>query len=338
MKHEGDQTASDSGTQPLLLRGDLGHCANRGRTYPREGNMSELVEVRDYKCLRYLRQSLQQFHLLVGSNASGKSTLLDSLLFVRDLSRLDVEAAVHAHRRSVAELVWKGGGDAFEIALEFRLPEEVRSTLADDCYRALRYEVRVRGTEGGIWLEVENLWLLAAPQRRGREREEVAGRSFPREPEVPDTIVIPPAKHAPKGWRKVMSRSKDGRVYVQSERTRWNMGLRPLPGRSGLTVIPEEQERFPAAVWLRRLLTERIQFLMLDSYAMRAPVPPDAPDTYQPTGANLTKLVEGLQKNHRNRFRDRVQHVHTVLEDVEEITVRERPRADALQRYCKGVG
>ena len=287
--------------------------------------MIGLVEVKGYKCLRYIRQPLGRFHVLVGPNASGKSTFLDTLLFVRDLVRDDVESAVRARGRSVRELVWKGEGDAFEIALEFRAHGQVHVGPVGHRYDALRYELRVRGAVNGIHLDVENLWLVSDAARPGRERKEAQAQFFPWEREVPASVVIAPGKHAPKGWRKVMSRGKEGRVYVRSERTQWNIGLRPVAGRSGLTVIPDEEERFPAAVWLRRLLTESIQFLMLDSRAMRAPVPPDAPETYQPTGANLAKVVEGLQKNHPDRFRDWLRHVQTVLEDIEQITIRERP-------------
>ena len=48
--------------------------------------MIRLVEVKGYKCLRYIRQPLRPFHILVGPNASGRSTLLDVVLFVRDLA------------------------------------------------------------------------------------------------------------------------------------------------------------------------------------------------------------------------------------------------------------
>lgn len=284
--------------------------------------MIRLVEVKGYKCLRYIRQPLGHFHILVGPNASGKSTFLDAVLFVRDLVQHDAEYAVRQRARTVRELVWRGEEDAFELALEFRLPEEAQSGPNGHRYEALRYELRLSGTNEGIRFEAENLWLLPGTEP-GRKTKDTSRP--PHKPEVPETIVILPEKHAPQGWRKVMSRSKEGRVYVRSERTDWNMGLKPLSGRSGLTVIPEEEERFPAVVWLRRLLTQGIQFLMLDSRGMRAPVPPDAPETYQPTGANLAKVLERLRKNHPDRFQDWLKHVQTVLEDVEEITIRERP-------------
>lgn len=39
--------------------------------------MISLIEAKGYRCLRYVRQALGDFHVLVGSNASGKTTFLD---------------------------------------------------------------------------------------------------------------------------------------------------------------------------------------------------------------------------------------------------------------------
>jgi AAA15 family ATPase/GTPase len=47
--------------------------------------MVKRVEVNNYKCLREVRQDLGRFQILVGPNASGKSTFLDVFSFVRDL-------------------------------------------------------------------------------------------------------------------------------------------------------------------------------------------------------------------------------------------------------------
>jgi predicted ATPase len=43
--------------------------------------MITLVEARNFRLLRYIRQSLDGFHVLVGPNASGKTTFLDVISF-----------------------------------------------------------------------------------------------------------------------------------------------------------------------------------------------------------------------------------------------------------------
>ena len=43
--------------------------------------MITLVEALNYRCLRYVHRPLKPFHVLVGPNASGKSTFLDVIGF-----------------------------------------------------------------------------------------------------------------------------------------------------------------------------------------------------------------------------------------------------------------
>ena len=43
--------------------------------------MFTLIEALNYRCLRYVRQPLGDFRVLVGPNASGKTTFLDVVAF-----------------------------------------------------------------------------------------------------------------------------------------------------------------------------------------------------------------------------------------------------------------
>ena len=61
--------------------------------------MISLVEAKSYRCLRYVRQPLGNFHILVGPNASGKSTFLDVVAFLGDVLRHGVEDAVRRRAR-----------------------------------------------------------------------------------------------------------------------------------------------------------------------------------------------------------------------------------------------
>ena len=47
--------------------------------------MIRLVEALNYRCLRFVNQNLNDFHVLVGPNASGKTTFLDVISFLGDL-------------------------------------------------------------------------------------------------------------------------------------------------------------------------------------------------------------------------------------------------------------
>ncbi len=281
------------------------------------------IEAKWYKCLRYVRQSLGPFQILVGPNASGKSTFLDVLAFLRDLLAQGVEPAVRERARRLEELLWNREGQAFELAVELRLPDKLAERLSGQEYA--RYEVRIgRQKDGSVGLLVENFWLLKESVGLQREEPRLQTLPFPHDFRPPATIVIRPGQRTPPGWRKVMARTSEGRVYIRSETTDWNFALRPSSGKAGLNLVPEEEDRFGATVWARRVLLEGIQLLQLHSRRMRSSCPPDAPVTFQPDGSNLPIVLRHFRKRSPRQWERWVAHVRTVLPDVKAVSPKER--------------
>ncbi|GIV11023.1 MAG: hypothetical protein KatS3mg020_0514 [Fimbriimonadales bacterium] len=226
------------------------------------------IEARHYKCLRYVRQDLERFQILVGANASGKSTFLDVLGFLRDLLHDGVEQAVRKRARTLRELVWMQQEASFDLAIEVSLPESLGKNRMS--YTRARYEVQIGiDDKGEIQILGENLWIIDET-RAADDQATLQKALFPVEQEPVRAVVIPQGRHAPKGWRKVIGRGSEGRVYVRSETTNWNIGLRPPSNKAGLMVVPEE-ERFLAAIYVRNLLLGGIQTLMLQSTACKLP-------------------------------------------------------------------
>ncbi|NSW78853.1 MAG: ATP-binding protein [Chthonomonadetes bacterium] len=276
--------------------------------------MISRIQALNYKCLRYITQPLSHFHVLVGANASGKSTFLDVVAFMRDLLLEGIEYAVQQRSQTARELVWQQSEPYFELAVEMRLPMPVGD------YTTARYEIRVSSEET---LEVENFWLIRTENGLRRSSEEIPVL-FAEEQSTSRALVTEHGKHSPAGYRKVMSRNPDGRVYVRSETTDWNFYLRPSRDRAGLTVVPEEEERFQASLWARQLLTEGVQILQLSAPAMRSPCRPDAPERFQPDGSNLPIVVDSLRSTHPQRYDRWLQHIRTVLPEVKEVKCAER--------------
>ena len=275
------------------------------------------IEALNYKCLRYVRQGLRRFQILVGPNASGKSTFLDVPAFLKDLLTSGVEEAILARANSLKELVWKGQSDAFELAVEWEIPEALRR----NGFRFCRYEIRVSvEVQGGIVLNHETLWLKREEEKRGDEQREL----FPAEPKAPPTIVIEPRKKAPLGWRRVILRMPEGNVYFRSETSGWNAPFRIDSRKAAFANLPEDEERFPTAVWVRKVILSGLHRLMLNSQKMREPCRPDAPKTFQPDGSNLPMVVRQLREKEPQRFRRWLAHVQMALPNIEDITVRER--------------
>ena len=84
--------------------------------------MIALVEALNFRCLRYVRRSLGPFHVLVGPNASGKTTFLDVIGFLRDVVSNGLEDAVADRTPNPLDLLSQRQGERVELAVEVDVP------------------------------------------------------------------------------------------------------------------------------------------------------------------------------------------------------------------------
>src|SRR3989304_8320543 len=92
------------------------------RPFPRErATMMVQIEPLNYRSLHHVSQALAPFQILVGPNASGKSTFLDVVAFLADVVR-DPGGAASAVRSTrapdVRDLCWMGQTEWFGLAGE----------------------------------------------------------------------------------------------------------------------------------------------------------------------------------------------------------------------------
>ena len=286
--------------------------------------MISCIEALGYRSLRDVQQTLQAFQVLVGPNASGKSTFLDVSLFIGDLLRLGVVEAVRSRSPNPRNLVWMEAADRFELAIELRIPEERRARLRNG-HEEARYEVAIgQDAAGELVIFGETLWLKPGAQAQSNTRRQ---RSlFPEQRDIRPVLVSPEGQRAPAGWKRVVTkRSESGNDYFFSETSGWNNPFRLGPRKTSLANLPEDEERFPVATWVRRTLMEGLQRLALHSEAMRRPSPPGSPAGFAADGSNLPWAVERLRLKDGGRFDQWIAHVRTALPDVRAITTVERP-------------
>ena len=88
--------------------------------------MLTLIEALNFRCLQYVRQPVGRLHVLVGPNASGKTTFLDVVALLGELVSEGLTEAIEDRTRNFHDLVWRRGGDSFEIAVEARIPDDRR--------------------------------------------------------------------------------------------------------------------------------------------------------------------------------------------------------------------
>lgn len=291
--------------------------------------MITLVEALNYRCLRYVHRPLKPFHILVGPNASGKTTFLDVIGFLRDLVSGGLDAALEKRTSNPRELLFQGRGNSFELSVEAQIPEELRERTFRPDLDLIRYQVAVGpdAAQGAFEFKAETLLLQKAtalkPQRRA---------IFPMPPPAPATLQA--GIHGPKN-KVVLNKLPGGNDNFYSETYRrsaggWVPAIRLGPRRSALGNLPEDKDNFPVATWFREYLTDGVQQFFLNSRELRRPSPPTRISGFLPDGSNLPWVVDRLRKESPERHRNWIAHLRTALPDLEDIATFERPE----DRHC----
>ncbi|MCY3774867.1 MAG: AAA family ATPase [Candidatus Aminicenantes bacterium] len=317
--------------------------------------MIRRIEALNYRCLHYVDVRFEgSFHILVGPNASGKSTLLDVIGFLGDLIRDGLDVAIDRRTRNFQDLVWdrprKNPG--FQVAVEFDIPEALENKLPEnEDYRIFRYEVSIQeGNDGpGIASErgfLGNRWRTIPEEHPSFDEDPFSlTRKFPSARSIPKSILTNADDY---GYRPVLQKSANGKdtfkpeilsrdVYFSGSESSFTFGRR----RSTLKNLPEDREQFPVATYVKRLLESGIQKLFLDSRRLRRASSPNSRRMgFVPDGSNLPWAIQRLSKIDPVRSTEWLDHVRTALREIEDIRVVEREddrHAYLMLRYATGV-
>jgi len=296
------------------------------------------IEARGYKCLKNVSQSLRTFQILVGPNASGKTTFLDVLAFMRDVLDAGPREAVALRTPNFADLTWARAGGGFELAVEAVLPGHLLAAMNGRGYQLIRYELSVesRPDYGDVGIVWENVMLLP------RSLRAVTPRTLFPDSWTADSILM---RRTPRGARtvvrKVPERNDNFYSEVHSESGKgWMPSFRLGPYKSSLANLPDDETRFPAATWFRTLLREGVQSIVLNSAVMSRPSPPGQGRSFRPDGSNLPWVIVRLQEERPDRYRAWLEHLSTSLPDIAGIRIVERPEDRhryLMIRYAHGV-
>lgn len=286
------------------------------------------IEANGFRCLRYVSQDLGPFHVLVGPNASGKTTFLDTVSFLGRMICDGLDAAVTERTSNFADLVWGRQGDVFELAVEAAIPDDCRKKLAKP-FTTFRYEIRIgidsETQEPGI-LE-EKAWLQQPAKETGKPQQRDL---FPVERTPPTTILT--SRNS--WWQRVLSKAHGGNdnFYVEVRPTGkqggkgWFPSIRLGPRKSALANLPEDENKFPVATWFKGMLMEGVQQITLNSMHLRKPSPSSRLKGFSPDGANLPWVIWNLeQPANQERYTWWLNHVRTALPEIESVRTLERP-------------
>ena len=308
--------------------------------------MIRRIQALNYRCLRFVDVALDSFHVLVGPNASGKSTLFDAVAFLGDLVSDGLEAAVDRRTRNFQDLVWKRGrrsrkgAAGFQLAVEFDVPRDIRKLLpAGSAFDIFRYEIAIEERKGELRIDSER--GILAPRPLGDPVRQLS--MFPDPPSPPETILRGGRRRES---RTILSKSDEGRdsfsIEVSPRSGRgWAHSISFGPQRSALGNLPESPETFPMATYVKRTLERRLKLLFLDSQRMRRASPPASRlGGFAPDGSNLPWIIKYMEKRYRKDYDEWLAHVQTVLSDLASIRVVERPddrHAYPVLRYRTGA-
>jgi hypothetical protein len=289
--------------------------------------MISVVEALNYRAVRYTRQSLDRFQVLVGPNASGKSTFLGIIDVVGALAdwRDDIAEPLAWMSPNLRDWTFMRSGGHFELVLEAPIPPQLRRSNGNgdrSGYEAVRYELSIGEAEpsGPLSVLAETLWLRPATDG---DASPPVQQVFPALVEPPPYIVRPEGAQGPKGWKKIVSKTLTN-DYFSSETSGWKAPFNFGHSRLALANLPEDEARFPVAIWFRRLLTKGIQRLELSSEALRRPAKPGSTTEFLADGSNLPWVIERFRASDAEGFSRWLAHVQTALPDLTGIETIER--------------
>ena len=304
--------------------------------------MIRRIQALNYRCLRHVDVTLDRFHLLVGPNASGKSTLFDVIAFLGDLVSTGLEDAVAKRTSNFQDLVWGRPKDGlgFELAVEFDIPARLQEQLPQERdYRVFRYEVAVREIDGDIRIDSER-GLLAPIQESGTP---VQRDMFPNPSPPPDSILVGGNL---RGFRTILSKSPQAQDNFNVETASrpgkgWAASIAFGHRRSALGNLPESPTNFPVSTYVKRVLGSSIKSFFLDSLSMRgASAPARRQNGIAQDGSNLPWMIKKLEAEHPESYREWLLHVQTTLSELDYVGVVEREddrHAYLRLRYKTGV-
>ena len=294
--------------------------------------MITLVEALNYRCLRYVQRPLKSFHVLVGPNASGKTTFLDVIGFLQDVISQGLETAIFNRTPTMnsSEILFRGVGDGFALAVEARIPDSLRKLISRPDLDTVRYEVEIGTDEKKYLLEFKAETLLLKKASTTEDRQPLL---FPQPLERPRSLLT---RKGRRDVKLIVNKVQGGNdnfyseIYHQAGKG-WTPSFKLGPERSALGNLPADDRSLPVATWFRDQLKNGVRRLMLNSLIIRRPSQPTRMQGFSPNGSNLPWVVERIREEDPERYEAWIAHLRTALPDLEDISTVER--AEDRHRY-----
>jgi len=296
------------------------------------------IEAVNYRCLKRISQSLSPFQILVGPNASGKTTFLDVITFISDIVNKGIDEAVTARSQNFNDLTWSGNGGDIELSIECKIPSPIVKEMGDNKDKNyLRYELKIGLSDANEYSIKGERVLIFEPQKSD---EPLQRPLFPEYIDHQKNVFNKelPKNGKEKSYKLIIKKNPSGNdnfypEYYPKGSGGWLPSFKLGYRKSSLANLPADESKFPASTWLKEYLDNNIQRLVLNSQRIREASRPGQGKNFLSDGSNLPWVIEDLKTKHRSSFDDWIKHVRTALPDISEINISEIP--DIKFKYLK---
>lgn len=286
------------------------------------------ITVKNYKAIKSLvNLPLNRFQVLVGPNASGKSTFLDALQFVKDCLEHGPQKAVEKRAPEFRDLTFMRQGGPIEIELWL----DMGNVLDSQQGKLLLYRLCVAEDEQlGVRIDDEIL-------KEFLKKWAPAGKNLEFSPKLTP--------------RRLLGKTSKGTDFYRRENGGYQDSFTFGLDKPALSFTPPDEERYPTANVVKDFLMQGVQYIQLNSRAMREPCPATSPTELKLDGTNLARVVGYLRGEHNGRSRNVekvnrtealerwTDHLSFAIEDIDEIGWAKREPDNAeyiVLRYNNG--